>query len=89
MTRFDPDSAFLGIVLGYGATLMGYIYYGVPVGAGNPAGRSWIDTQVPGKLRDSARYWGKGQLTHDQQMGKGVKVSALSGWSSISWEEKA
>lgn len=29
------DSAFLGIVLGYGATLMGYIYYGVPVGAGN------------------------------------------------------
>ena len=35
MTRFDPDSAFLGIVLGYGAAVIGYIYYGVPVVADN------------------------------------------------------
>ena len=35
VTRFAPDSTFLGIVLGYGAALIGYIYYGVPVGADN------------------------------------------------------
>lgn len=28
-------TAFLGIVLGYGAALIGCIYYGVPVGADN------------------------------------------------------
>lgn len=57
VTRFDPDSAFLGIVLGYGATLMGYIYYGVPL---ELVTRQVLDRHSgTWQVEGMARYWGK------------------------------
>ena len=40
----------MGILLEYGAALIGQIYYGVPEGGRWLAGMSWVDTKAPGKM---------------------------------------